>query len=265
MSPDDQHYLDAVLAHPDDDAPRLHWAKELRGRKDPRGEFIELQVERAQKDRLGGRPAIPTRREDKLLAQYGDEWRKPFDRFWKGRPDWDSRFNVFDRGFVALIDRIDAQAFLGEGPDLFRLAPIQHVNLHRDPGSLAAVLESPLLRQLSSLALHGNSLTDDDAELIASARNLENLRWLDLSYNQIGERGVEALIASPYMANKDIIRFKDNPCDPVEKGGYYPGEQDDWIVHVDYVPFAAKLEAKYGYRPWLHVRWKKAWQAPRRF
>jgi uncharacterized protein (TIGR02996 family) len=58
--------LDAVLAAPDDDAPRLMYADLLTEQADPRGEFIALQCARAQ----GRVSAEARRREAELLHQH---------------------------------------------------------------------------------------------------------------------------------------------------------------------------------------------------
>jgi uncharacterized protein (TIGR02996 family) len=44
----EEHFLQAILAAPDDDTPRLVYADWLDERGDPRGEFIRLQCELAK-------------------------------------------------------------------------------------------------------------------------------------------------------------------------------------------------------------------------
>jgi uncharacterized protein (TIGR02996 family) len=55
---DDSAFLAAILARPDDDAPRLVWADALDEVGDPRGEFVRAQCELA---RLGPGPGAPCR------------------------------------------------------------------------------------------------------------------------------------------------------------------------------------------------------------
>ena len=70
-------FFEAVLAAPDDDAPRLVFADFLTGEGDPRGEFIALQC------RLAATPDDEARRklriaENKLLAAHEAKWTADF-------------------------------------------------------------------------------------------------------------------------------------------------------------------------------------------
>jgi len=78
-----------VLQHPDRDQPRLVLADYLQERRDPRGELIQLQVERA---RATSPDAAAEARIAELLAQHRKRWLEPI-RFKHGQ------FR-FARGFV---------------------------------------------------------------------------------------------------------------------------------------------------------------------
>jgi uncharacterized protein (TIGR02996 family) len=68
--------LDAVVASPDDDTPRLMFADYLTERSDPRGEFIALQCARA-----AGRVSDEARRrEAELFQQHRTAFLGPFDK-----------------------------------------------------------------------------------------------------------------------------------------------------------------------------------------
>lgn len=82
--------LAAIVAHPDDDTPRAVFADWLTERRDPRGEFIALQLARAH------RKATPEerRREAALLASHRQALLGPFDGL-VGKTGL-----VFERGFL---------------------------------------------------------------------------------------------------------------------------------------------------------------------
>lgn len=71
MSADDE-FIDAILAAPDDDAPRLVYADALIERGDPRGELITVQCARARLEREGKRGSA----EDFRLWEREDQLRR---------------------------------------------------------------------------------------------------------------------------------------------------------------------------------------------
>jgi uncharacterized protein (TIGR02996 family) len=72
----EQTMLEAILAAPDDDAPRLMYADWLIGRQRPLGEFISLQIARSN-----GRVSAQARhREAELLQRHRAAFLGPFDR-----------------------------------------------------------------------------------------------------------------------------------------------------------------------------------------
>ena len=67
-------FLDDILANPTDDAARLVYAEWLEEQSNPRGEFIRLQIERAQQP-IGSPDAIASlQRERQLLRKHGKAW-----------------------------------------------------------------------------------------------------------------------------------------------------------------------------------------------
>src|SRR5437764_14875679 len=95
--PDDDAFLRAILAHPDDDLPRLIYADYLDERGDPRGEFVRLQCDEAR-----GGDRRRAARVAELEAAFGAEWAGPLEeRFTRLR---------FRRGFVEPF--VDPQVYL---------------------------------------------------------------------------------------------------------------------------------------------------------
>jgi uncharacterized protein (TIGR02996 family) len=119
--PDDA-FLQAILANPDDDTPRLVYADwlEERGRPD-RAAFIRVQCQLASlPDEDPRRPGLEAR-ERELLKEHGQEWTAPL----RGLvDDW-----AFRRGFVEEVVFYHQQP----SPDVLaavcRAAPVRNVTV----------------------------------------------------------------------------------------------------------------------------------------
>src|SRR5262249_53950397 len=126
----------------------------------------------------------------------------------------------FRRGFVEWV-RLDARGFLRHGEELFRRAPVRHLDLYvergqaeavadcpllgrvraldlgypaGDPAGLTALLRSPHLPGLTSLRLR--SLSPGGVDGLARARQLTRLAALDLGANHLGPDGLEVLLGA---------------------------------------------------------------------
>jgi carbon storage regulator CsrA len=196
-SPDEAALLQAILADPDDDAPRLIYADWLEEQGDPRGEFIRVQCWLAALSPGDHSAGALQEREHLLLSRHGAAWRSALPPLLRQQP--------FERGFVETAC-LTAQEFLANVEGLFALAPIRHLRVwassfaplgERDLSSLAA---SPYLARLASLDLSDNGLGDDAAVVLASSARLGSLSTLVLRQNRIGDAGAAALARSPHLA-----------------------------------------------------------------
>lgn len=70
---------------------------------------------------------------------------------------------------------------------------------------LAPILSGELFPKLTSLAIRNCEWADDLAALVATAKVLERIKSLDLSLGNMGDRGFEALIASPAVAKLEKL------------------------------------------------------------
>src|SRR5437868_12607954 len=96
-------FLEAIVAQPDDDTPRLVYADWLEERGDPRGEFIQVQCRLA---RMGeGEPGFSRyqERERELLDQHRLDW--------LGELRSVARQSTFLRGFLDEV-ALEPRAFL---------------------------------------------------------------------------------------------------------------------------------------------------------
>src|SRR4051794_36091905 len=112
MPPDDA-FLAAILAEPDNDAPRLIYADWLDERGDPRGEFIRVQCQLAQYP--AERPLPPELaahwgglypRQEQLWQLHGQGWWDQLPRLRGVRLadqyEYDGEMVGFHRGFLAM-------------------------------------------------------------------------------------------------------------------------------------------------------------------
>lgn len=239
-----------VIAAPDDDRPRLVYARAMEKIRPERAEFIRLQVERLSAERRSGAMfERPGPREIELRAKYGAEWASAVAAY--GRPHTSSgkfRGYEYERGFVALL-RTDPDIMMDPTSRLFEIAAIQHIDLTGD-GPWRDAMVSPVVARLRSLGLPRLGMTNDDARRLAEDGHLERLEWLDLRGNKIGTPGVEALLASPVIRAIPVVLLAGNPVDPAMQ---YKRDFDGTVMDF-YLPEQGKMaEATYGRIDWLHL------------
>src|SRR5580704_5700140 len=143
----DLEFLNRILADPDNDDLRLSYAARLDAAGDPQGQFIRAQLRLAEFDT---EPDAPTRIMHVLdsqayLKRYGEEWAAPIASL---VAEWE-----FHRGLVAHVT-MTVRAFLDRAPQLFALAPIQHLDLKLPAGLTRELFDSPLLARIRSLDLN---------------------------------------------------------------------------------------------------------------
>lgn len=142
----EQTLLDAIVAHPDDDEPRLVYADLLESRGDPRGEFIQLQC-RAERT-----PEIEARLAE-LEHAHAKAWLAPILALELG-----ARF-TFRRGFVHAVQGrfpcvVEHADVLATHAPLLVRADLG-IGGQRDRDRLANPRSSPVLRGLRQLRLFG--------------------------------------------------------------------------------------------------------------
>ncbi len=193
--------LAAVLAAPDDDAPRLVYADWLMEQGDPRGEFIAVQCELASLGEAEAARATELRaREAELLARHKKDWVGHFPgsrteygivggRTWvKGSPTrW-----TFERGFVRWV-AMQTQDFVANAEGLFASEPVYGVHL-TDPSVQLLVEQCPGLERLRMLDLSRVRLKEQGARSLFGARRFESLEVLNLTLCGLGVKGTQAAI-----------------------------------------------------------------------
>jgi uncharacterized protein (TIGR02996 family) len=205
--------LAAVLAAPEDDAPRLVFADWLSERGDPRGELILVQCQLAKQPAHGRGRAELMARESVLLAKHGDEWRASMasladevvlrrgfiDELWFRDEDCIGRFvtaapHVFGHVPVRVIVLApaasqtvpDAEGWYEEIPPAFAAADLR---------ALASVRD---LARLRVIDLSRGHVDATGAAVLAAARGLTGPR-LHVSCSKLGDEGAQALADSPHL------------------------------------------------------------------
>jgi|SRR5579884_549951 len=201
-------FLRDILAHPDDDAPRLIFADWLEEQGDAnsiaRAEFIRIQCALAAEHVSERRRAQLGRRADEILDEWDQEWIEPVRRLVRG---W-----VFHRGFIDDVS-MWAHTFVAHAGRLFRRAPIQHLILEQNDDHpigryMAALADIEQLSRLHSLNLSGLGLESRDLRALVVSKHLSALTSLDLSNNRIGVGGIRALASSSLLGKLERLNLR---------------------------------------------------------
>jgi uncharacterized protein (TIGR02996 family) len=227
MPSQESDFLGEIIAHVDDDAPRLIYADWLEECGDPRAEFIRLQCELAREPPEPRRSELAARQR-LLLAEYGADWSASLG----GSVRWYD----YHRGFVHSV-LVSAAAFLGEGGSLLSCAPIVRLGIAlSELGSIEALAGIPQLERIRGLRLGRSALGDAGLRHLARSmfapsptalwltacdisgqgvRDLMNsklaarLSSLVLRHNLIGDAGAIALAESPAAATLEMLDLHD--------------------------------------------------------
>lgn len=209
-------FLQDILAHPDDDAPRLIFADWLEEQGDAasaaRAEFIRVQCALAAGHLPEKRRAVLDRRQQEIFEEHGKEWARPIRHLVRG---WN-----FHRGFIDEVEVFSGR-FVSYAGRLFRQAPIQHVHLARQviPTAgqrlnIADLADCEHLQRVRSLDLRDNRLESRDVRALVVSEHLIGLTALNLSHNRIGDGGIRALAEAPLLGRLTQLDLRHNDIGP---------------------------------------------------
>src|SRR5579883_1494438 len=168
--------LDAVLADPAADAPRLRYAEWCDRQGDPRGAFIRAQLSPGG----GGEDHSPAT----------EAWAKAFT-------PWSARDFVFRRGFVEGLS-LSGRAFITLGGPLFRMTPLREVRLVAVAWYTDELARAPHLANLERLDLSGNHVGQAGVRDLAGSPYTARLAGLDLARNSLAPAGLAELLRAPW-------------------------------------------------------------------
>jgi uncharacterized protein (TIGR02996 family) len=198
----DDALLRAVLADPDDDAPRLIYADWLdeQGNCD-RAEFIRVQVALAHNGEDDPRNPQLWQRERELLAAHGVRWAAPLNGL--------ARPLAFRRGFVEEVE-VPAAYFLSRGEYLFDAAPVRGARLVRAGLSGPKLAACPTLARLAGLDLNNSHLWPSHLAVLLASPYLTGLRALALTQGSVSLSDVMVLCGSPALGSLTRLELRNN-------------------------------------------------------
>jgi uncharacterized protein (TIGR02996 family) len=207
---DDEAFMAAIRASPDDDWLRLVYADWLEERGDPRGEFIRVQLALARLPEHEERWAELAAREQDLLQRHQAKWARPFEPFTYRR--------VFRRGLVEAVELHDpchyprGLDFLGCLAAVTALAPVQEISWPACPGDLERLAASPLLATQSAIDPTPGGIFNvcgrggpgagsllPGLQVLAASRHAAGLRSLRVAWKFYGDTLVRLVALAPCL------------------------------------------------------------------
>jgi uncharacterized protein (TIGR02996 family) len=189
--------LRAVIDSPEDDLPRLAYADWLEENGEgKRAHFIRTQVHLSQTPEYD-RFWLETDHLRRALIS-GKDHRHRLPPL-PGGISW--AMEAFWRGFGERVRAVSIAAFLQHAEEIFRLAPVRHLEIdarHENLGkSLALLADSPWLGRLRSMELSLGRMGPEAARRLGESPHAQSLRCLSLPFAGITRSGAEALITTP--------------------------------------------------------------------
>ncbi len=200
-----QGFLEDILAHPDDNTPRLVYADWLDEHGDSaRAEFIRVQVESAALPHWDARRVRLRLRERALIEEHGEEWKEELPRIrgitWEG----------FRRGFVAEARFASLKALRENAGDCWEATPLEAISV-RWPRPRESHENLEAIAGLRELSITG-TLYNAHREVgrLADMPLLSTLHALNIADSNLGVEGFGQLVASPHLGNLKALRVPRN-------------------------------------------------------
>jgi uncharacterized protein (TIGR02996 family) len=177
MMEQEQAFVDAIRAQPEDDAPRLAYADWLRERGDPRGELIDAQVRWDRANQNLDLAAMQPHgvRSWQVQRQHEQAWMAPL--FALGLNHYSFRRGFVETGGIYLAD------FLKNSAKLFELAPLlTDLGIYdkKDTELLPRLAEHPPLSHLKAVTFWGSPISATALSTFAASPFAVNLRYVRL-------------------------------------------------------------------------------------
>jgi uncharacterized protein (TIGR02996 family) len=216
VTSDEDAFLAAITADPDDDTPRLVFADWLdeRGTDDDRARAALIRAQcRAEFLPAGSPERVKLEGEAAaIVRRYEKRWTKPLKRLIANC--------TFRRGFLEGGSCSSATAFVRRGEELFRLAPTLRVlKFPYAVNEVTELAESPLLARLVSVDLTymctcGLCAIGAELRALFKSEHAANLRCLSVSRDRVDAGVARALARSPVLANLTDLDLSRNPLGP---------------------------------------------------
>ncbi len=197
-------FLEFILAHPDDDAPRLVFADWLEEHgEDARAEFIRVQIERARLPVWDAQQVRLRLREKELLKQHGQKWKDELPKV-EGIT-WEE----FRRGFVATATFAGFAVLRDKASACWDATPLEGA-IVRWPRADELSENISWIPGLRELTVTGRPYAFNDVIRLANLPLLSTLHALNLPNCNLGGEGFRQLVASPHLGNLTALRVPFN-------------------------------------------------------
>ncbi|HEX4454428.1 MAG TPA: hypothetical protein VH143_26385 [Kofleriaceae bacterium] len=257
--------MDAILANPEDDAPRHKLATAIAASDPPRADFIERQLAMSKRMRetfynpgvslIGGKSG----EEDALLRQHARRWSRDLGMYMGEIETY--RTVEFHRGLPWLCS-MNPHLFLERGDYvLTKLAPLRGIEFFPDPDGdafpAAELAACPWLSRLDEIRFAESTLAPGDLAVLATSPHLKRVMTIDARGNPRKLAAYQALAANPLTRRCLTIVTPELAADVPSDGGPI-GEltaRDDQGRYGAYEMSTEghALEREHGYIPWLHL------------
>jgi uncharacterized protein (TIGR02996 family) len=188
----DEAFLQAIIDNPDDDAIRLVHADFLDDQgQSERAAFIRVQVELASLPEDDPRREELEDREQLLLHRHQHEWAEPLSYL-------SCHSVTFRRGFPEHI-ALEYDLFPSRADELFRAAPVRHVEMIYTEGWTDALASCSHLKRLTGLGLKHGHIGPEGVLPLLSWPHLARLLALDLDDTRLGPAGLQDLLARSHL------------------------------------------------------------------
>ena len=214
---DEQAFLNAIVAAPDDDTPRLVFADWLdeRGTDDDRARAALIRAQcRIEVLPKGNKERKKLEREAKAILKANElKWTAEL-RAAKLGTKWTFRRGFLDGGTMS------PTSFVEKGADLFRLAPtLRAMTFPNAANEVTELAASPYLERLASVDLTlmctcGWCGIDEELRDLFKSKNAANLRCLNVSRDRIDLGVAGALARAKVLTNLTELNLSDNPFEP---------------------------------------------------
>jgi uncharacterized protein (TIGR02996 family) len=196
--PDAEAFLQAILAVPDADGPRLVFADWLDENGDPvRAEFIRVQIALARMAEDDERRATLAARERELIGAVRDRWLREYAEGVRGSSEIEidesfslwlcgigtkpgRRHATFERGMLEGV-WMDAGLFRQRMDTVFRAGPVRHLCLTELRKHVVALADRPWPGRVTRFTVSHTRFRRGDLVRLLGSPNLANLRELTVA------------------------------------------------------------------------------------
>jgi uncharacterized protein (TIGR02996 family) len=197
-------FLEEIVAHPEDDTPRLIFADWLDEQGDSaRAEFIRVQISRATLLAWDPGQVQLRLREWALIEEHGQKWKGELPDI-KG-VTWDG----FRRGFIGAATFDSFADLKRDAGACCAATPIEAVSV-RWPRQGEGTEQIKPIAGLRELSITGQVVVRGDIDRLAGAPLLSTLRALNIRQCSLEGEGFAQLVRSPHFGNLTALRVPGN-------------------------------------------------------